>query len=459
MWTQRAYVSLFCLFVALLALAAAGTGPGMQDGPQAGQIVEMTPGKGNISSSGETHFRWLDDSQEFLVTLSSNGSTGEATVCVMVGSGEAQADRRQVCKSTTLAANGSREVTVRIADWPVNLTGKQVVDVTLRVPDSSGRIVDRDSLSVVVIPRDGDLDGDGLANEREVSVGTNLDDPDTDGDGLEDGAEVDTFGTSPANTDTDDDGLTDAEELDEYRTDPTETDTDEDGLSDGREIDLDTNPNTADTDGDGLEDGEEVTTYQTDPTDPDTDDDGLQDGAEATQYGTDPLVADTDGDGLEDGPEVNQHGTDPTTSDTDDDGQSDFEKVRSENTEGELLILAGATVVPLTILGVGYWVVTRHRGRSHGTAQEASSEDDSPEPTPPVDVPTEFLSNGERVLLLLEEHDGQVRQSTIVEETDWSKSKVSRVLSEMEADGEIAKVDVGRGNVILRPEDETSESD
>jgi len=69
------------------------------------------------------------------------------------------------------------------------------------------------------------------------------------------------------------------------------------------------------------------------------------------------------------------------------------------------------------------------------------------------DVPPEFLSNEDRVLALLDEHQGQMRQSAIVEKTDWSKSKVSRVLTDMESDGQIVKIGVGRGNIVARPED------
>jgi len=57
------------------------------------------------------------------------------------------------------------------------------------------------------------------------------------------------------------------------------------------------------------------------------------------------------------------------------------------------------------------------------------------------------------VFTLLDDHGGRMRQADLVEETDWSKSKVSRVLSAMEDDDTIVKVDVGRGNVVMRPED------
>ncbi|MFC7007451.1 helix-turn-helix transcriptional regulator [Halalkalicoccus salilacus] len=46
---------------------------------------------------------------------------------------------------------------------------------------------------------------------------------------------------------------------------------------------------------------------------------------------------------------------------------------------------------------------------------------------------------------------GRMRQTRIVERTDWSKSKVSMLLSEMEADGALHKLRVGRENIISLP--------
>ncbi|MFW5924243.1 MAG: helix-turn-helix transcriptional regulator [archaeon] len=57
----------------------------------------------------------------------------------------------------------------------------------------------------------------------------------------------------------------------------------------------------------------------------------------------------------------------------------------------------------------------------------------------------------ERVLSLLEREGGQVRQSRIVDETGWSKTKVSRHLSSMADDGAIVKIQIGRENLICLP--------
>ncbi|WP_266076259.1 helix-turn-helix transcriptional regulator [Haladaptatus caseinilyticus] len=60
----------------------------------------------------------------------------------------------------------------------------------------------------------------------------------------------------------------------------------------------------------------------------------------------------------------------------------------------------------------------------------------------------ELLTDEARVKKLLRENGGRMKQVNIVEETGWSKSKVSMLLSEMEDEGEISKLRVGRENII-----------
>ena len=60
----------------------------------------------------------------------------------------------------------------------------------------------------------------------------------------------------------------------------------------------------------------------------------------------------------------------------------------------------------------------------------------------------ELLTDEARVKKLLDENGGRMKQVNIVEETGWSKSKVSMLLSEMEEEGDISKLRVGRENII-----------
>jgi hypothetical protein len=116
-------------------------------------------------------------------------------------------------------------------------------------------------ISVLVLQRDGDYDGDGLSNALEVEkLALDPTRPDSDGDGVLDGNEdfdgdglgnfdEVTRGTDPANPDSDGDGLTDGEEVQVYGTDPLNPDSDGDGVEDGLEIltgNLPTDPDSFD---------------------------------------------------------------------------------------------------------------------------------------------------------------------------------------------------------------------
>ena len=58
-----------------------------------------------------------------------------------------------------------------------------------------------------------DLDGDGITNDKEKTLGTDPEKRDTDGDKLLDGEEVSAFKTDPLKVDTDGDGVNDGDEV------------------------------------------------------------------------------------------------------------------------------------------------------------------------------------------------------------------------------------------------------
>lgn len=58
-----------------------------------------------------------------------------------------------------------------------------------------------------------DTDGDGLTDDEERTLGTNINRVDTDADGLTDRAEVKIYKTDPLNPDTDGDGFSDGQEV------------------------------------------------------------------------------------------------------------------------------------------------------------------------------------------------------------------------------------------------------
>ncbi len=79
----------------------------------------------------------------------------------------------------------------------------------------------------------------------------------------------------------------------------------------------------------------------------------------------------------------------------------------------------------------------------------STSQNDRPELSTRAFDDGPSLTDEERIIRLLASNDGRMKQSQIVGATDWSKAKVSRLLSAMEANEEITKLTVGRENIIF----------
>jgi gliding motility-associated-like protein len=168
---------------------------------------------------------------------------------------------------------------------------------------SSMNILQPENIVAFFIIDNPDIDGDGINNTDEGTIGTDPANPDTDGDGINDGTEV-TNGSDP---------------LDPCspNLNAANCDSDGDGITNPNEAVIGTDPNNPDTDGDGINDGVEVTNGSDplDPCDPvstspdctlDSDGDGISNAQEGI-IGTDPNNPDTDGDGVNDGIEVNNN--------------------------------------------------------------------------------------------------------------------------------------------------------
>jgi uncharacterized membrane protein len=106
-----------------------------------------------------------------------------------------------------------------------------------------------------------------------------------------------------------------------------------------------------------------------------------------------------------------------------------------------LLVLIGAAVI-------GYRRVTAADEAPTSGAQPVGGS--APAASPP-------LTDTDRLRRLLSEHDGQMRQAAIVEEVDWSKSKVSRLLDDLVESGVVEKTRLGRENVVSLLEDRETE--
>lgn len=69
------------------------------------------------------------------------------------------------------------------------------------------------------------------------------------------------------------------------------------------------------------------------------------------------------------------------------------------------------------------------------------------------DETTDLLSNEERVLALLDEHGGRVKQRTVAEETGWTEAKTSQVVGRLRKEGRIETFRLGRENVLALPDE------
>lgn len=83
-----------------------------------------------------------------------------------------------------------------------------------------------------------------------------------------------------------------------------------------------------------------------------------------------------------------------------------------------------------------------------GVSTEESEDADDADTGPAAIADEELVPDEERVVSLLEENGGRMKQVNIVEETGWSKSKVSMLLSDMEDEETISKLRVGRENIV-----------
>lgn len=80
-----------------------------------------------------------------------------------------------------------------------------------------------------------------------------------------------------------------------------------------------------------------------------------------------------------------------------------------------------------------------------------------PEPaSAPASTPSDIFTETGRtpedhVIELCRSHGGRIKQTAIIAQTGWSASNVSRLLTEMEAEGRIDRVKAGKEKVVGLP--------
>lgn len=65
---------------------------------------------------------------------------------------------------------------------------------------------------------------------------------------------------------------------------------------------------------------------------------------------------------------------------------------------------------------------------------------------------TDAGSPTERILGVVEGHDGRIEQAAVVSELDLSPATVSRKLTDLESDGRVVRFRVGRGKIVCLPD-------
>jgi len=88
-------------------------------------------------------------------------------------------------------------------------------------------------------------------------------------------------------------------------------------------------------------------------------------------------------------------------------------------------------------------------GDSDGKTDDGAGADDGGRSEPPE----ELLSNEERVIKLLEENGGRIKQQQIATEYDWTDAKTSQVIGSLRDEDAVETFRIGRENVVALPEE------
>jgi len=107
--------------------------------------------------------------------------------------------------------------------------------------------------------------------------------------------------------------------------------------------------------------------------------------------------------------------------------------------------LLGVAGLILVAAGTGFVLFVRGKERPDDEGTETTGAGDG---TPPAGL----LSNEERVLQLLQQNGGRMKQKEVAGQLDWTAAKTSQVVSDLRDDDEVDSFRLGRENVLTLPE-------
>ncbi|NKE35115.1 hypothetical protein GWG54_04635 [Natronococcus sp. JC468] len=137
------------------------------------------------------------------------------------------------------------------------------------------------------------------------------------------------------------------------------------------------------------------------------------------------------------------------------DTESAGESPESEGGPEMSWLAAGGALGALALAAVAVWWLRRDAEPGPGASEtDVPTKSTAPRQAGP---PAELLSNEERVLRLIEDRGGRIKQQEVVSELDWTEAKTSQVVGGLREDDEIDVFRIGRENVLALPEEDVDE--